>query len=203
MIFDRLLGRRRRNGTPRAIYDAIVAQARQPELYTDLGVPDTLEGRFEMVVLHTLLVLRRLRREEGLSSPLGEDLCAVMFSDFDHNLREIGVSDLSVGKKVRKLAEAFYGRGKALDDAFTAADTRAAMSALLARNLIVENAPVGNSFAHLADYIIATDRALDMMSMDELMAARLAFIQPSRRGGTLRPRSVSREQDAAQGTANG
>ncbi|WP_137389384.1 ubiquinol-cytochrome C chaperone family protein [Rhodoligotrophos defluvii] len=184
MIFDRLLGRRRRDGIPRAIYAAIVAQARQPGLYSALGVPDTLEGRFEMVVLHTILVLRRLRREQGPVSGLAEDICTVMFTDFDHNLREIGVGDLAVGKKVRKLAEAFYGRGKALDQALAASDQRAMVAAFLARNLAADGVQAGNRFADLANYVIALDEALDSASLDDLMNARLPVVDPAPQGET-------------------
>jgi len=174
MIFDRLFGQRRMR-VPREIYAAIVAQARQPGLYATLEVPDTVEGRFEMVVLHLVLVLRRIRREEGANSPLGEDLCAVLFSDLDHNLRELGVGDTVVGKKVRKLAEAFYGRGKAYDSAFEADDPEAAVAEVLARNVFTDSPASPRALAALAAYIVAADGDIGALSLKDVISARLAF----------------------------
>src|SRR4051812_22915736 len=85
-------------GTIEAIYGMIVAQAREPVFYRTLGVPDTVEGRFDMVLLHLWLVLRRLRESEGgvaLSQALFDHFCA----DMDANLRELGVGDLTVPKR--------------------------------------------------------------------------------------------------------
>lgn len=174
MIFDKLFGRRRM-GVPRRIYAAIVAQARQPGLYATLGVPDTVEGRFEMVALHSVLVLRRIRCEEGPTSPLGEDICAVLFSDMDHNLRELGVGDTKVGKKVRKLAEAFYGRGKAYDEAFEAEDPTSAVAEVLVRNVFVDDPVSEEQSTALAGYVVAADEAMKALSLDDVVAARLVF----------------------------
>jgi len=174
MIFDKLFGRRRL-GVPRRIYAAIVTQARQPDLYAELGVPDTVEGRFEMVVLHLVLLLRRIRCEEGPASPLGEDLCAIFFSDMDHNLREMGVGDTSVGKKVRKLAEAFYGRGKAYDEAFEANEPEGAIAEVLERNVFVDEKPGPGQLRALAAYVVASEKALDGLTMKDVIGARLQF----------------------------
>ena len=162
-------------GVPRRIYAAIVAQARQPDLYATLGVPDTVEGRFEMVVLHTVLVLRRIRREEGPSSPLGEDICAVLFSDMDHNLRELGVGDTKVGKKVRQLAEAFYGRGKAYDRAFDSGDPTVEVAEVLERNVFVDEPASAGQLATLAGYVVASDASIDALSMKDVIGARLRY----------------------------
>lgn len=172
MILNRLFGRHHRSRTPRALYETIVAQARQPEFYTHFHVPDTVEGRFELVVLHVVLALRRLRQDEGPSSALGEDLCAVMFSDFDHNLRELGVADLSVGKKVRKLAEAFYGRGKALDAALADEHPRVAATEVLARNIHFTD-KAGAS--ELADYVIRADHFLRSVGIAGILEGRIVF----------------------------
>ena len=97
-----------RNTNPaEALYGAIVAAARQPGFYRDWAVPDTVEGRFEMMVLHMYLVLERLKPEP---EPFRQTLTDLFFSDMDRSLREMGAGDLGVGKKVRKMAEAFFGR---------------------------------------------------------------------------------------------
>lgn len=205
MIFDKLFGRRKRDSVPRAIYASIVAQARQPALYEEHGVPDTLEGRFEMVVLHAVLVLRRIRAHEGADSELGEEVCAVMFSDFDHNLREIGIGDTSVGKKVRQLAEAFYGRGKALDAAFASDHPRGAVAEVLARNLFPDSDPAAKILAldGLAAYVIAADEALDSATLDDIIQARLPFPDPVSFGGeSLLPPDRNR-QGALNGAVDG
>lgn len=115
MMLRRLLGQRTRS--PENLYSAIVTAARQPRFYAEWGVPDTLDGRFDMIVLHQFLVLDRLRNEPG-QEDLSQALTDTFFDDMDRSLREMGVGDLSVGKKVRKMAEAYHGRlaayGKAL-----------------------------------------------------------------------------------------
>jgi cytochrome b pre-mRNA-processing protein 3 len=106
-------------GTIETIYGMIVAQAREPLFYARLGVPDTVNGRFDMVLLHLWMVLRRLRSSEGgaeLSQALFDHFCG----DMDDNLREMGVGDLTVPKRMRKFGEAFYGRAAAYDLALQA-----------------------------------------------------------------------------------
>jgi cytochrome b pre-mRNA-processing protein 3 len=104
--------------TIEGIYGMIVTQAREPLFYRDLGVPDTVNGRFDMLVLHLWMVLRRLKATEG-----GAALCQALFDrfceDMDANLREMGVGDLTVPKRMQAFGEAFYGRSAAYDLALT------------------------------------------------------------------------------------
>jgi cytochrome b pre-mRNA-processing protein 3 len=105
-------------GTIEAIYGMIVTQAREPLFYRDLGVPDTVNGRFDLLLLHLWLLLRRLKSVEagtGLSQALFDHFC----EDMDDNLREMGVGDLAVPKRMRAFGEAFYGRSAAYDMALT------------------------------------------------------------------------------------
>jgi cytochrome b pre-mRNA-processing protein 3 len=157
-----------------SLYGAIVAQARQPVFYAGLGVPDTVEGRFEMIVLHLVLVLRRLRR-----GPRGRDLTQGVFDafcrDLDHNLRELGVGDLSVPKKMKRFAEAFYGRQRAYEDALAAADP-ALLGVALGRNVFSGNDLPGVN--RLADYTRGTAAQLDALDGAALAAGRLAFSDP-------------------------
>ncbi len=116
------LGRARRERAGFELYGAAVAAARAPYYFETLGVPDTLDGRFDLVGLFAALVIRRLRQAE--TRPAGADLAQAvfdaMFADMDFNLRELGVGDLSVAKKMRAMWEAFHGRALAyqgpLDD---------------------------------------------------------------------------------------
>ena len=98
-----------------ALYAALVQKARDPKFYTDLAVPDTVDGRFDMVVIHAMLVMRRLRETPAEVHTTGQRLFDLMFTDMDRSLREMGVGDLSVGTHVRKMAKAFYGRAAAYE----------------------------------------------------------------------------------------
>ena len=115
MFLKRLFARK--NDTARDLYEAIVAAARRVVFYERLGVPDTVDGRFDMISLHLFLVLDRLKGQGPEVEDLRQRLTDGFFLDMDRSLREMGVGDLSVGKKVRKMAEAFYGRVKAYDAA--------------------------------------------------------------------------------------
>jgi cytochrome b pre-mRNA-processing protein 3 len=121
------------HGTIEAIYGMIVAQAREPLFYAGMGVPDTVNGRFDMVLLHLWMVLRRLRPAPGgaeLSQALFDHFCA----DMDGNLREMGVGDLTVPKRMHKFGEAFYGRSAAYDAALDAGG--AALAQALCKNIL-------------------------------------------------------------------
>jgi cytochrome b pre-mRNA-processing protein 3 len=117
MILQSLFGRK--PGPATRLYGAIVAAARQEKFYSDMGVPDTLDGRFDMIVVHMFLVLNRLR---GGNEKFRQELTDVFFADLDRTLREMGVGDLSVSKKIRPMAEAFAGRIQAYATAIEQGD---------------------------------------------------------------------------------
>ena len=114
-------------GTIETIYGMIVTQAREPLFYRDLGVPDTVNGRFDLLLMHLWLVLRRFKSVEA-----GSDLSQALFDhfciDMDDNLREMGVGDLTVPKRMQAFGEAFYGRTAAYDLALTDSDEALAQS---------------------------------------------------------------------------
>jgi cytochrome b pre-mRNA-processing protein 3 len=119
--FHFLKSRTPSRGTIEVIYGMIVAQAREPVFYQAPGVPDTVNGRFDMVVLHLWMVLRRIKQagdHAGLAQPLFDRFC----SDMDHNLRELGTGDLAVPRRMREFGEAFYGRSAAYDLALAAGE---------------------------------------------------------------------------------
>jgi cytochrome b pre-mRNA-processing protein 3 len=99
------------------LYGTIVAQARSPIFYSGYGVPDTVSGRFDMIVLHMVLFLRRLKRESETVQVLGQEVFNLFCRDMDDNFREMGVGDLAVPKQMRKVGEAFYGRAQAYEEA--------------------------------------------------------------------------------------
>ena len=156
------------------LYDAIVAQARQPEFYATGGVPDSVDGRFEMITLHTYLVLRRLRAAGETGEPLAQALVDVLFSDMDASLREMGAGDLGVGKRVKQMATAFYGRVAAYETAEKAGD----MPQALARNLFGTAAPRREQLGAMTRYVDTAGSALSGQPLADIEAAKLAFPAP-------------------------
>ena len=116
------------------LYGAIVAQSRHAAFYIGYGVPDTIDGRFDLIVLHMVLLLARLDRGGPSARDLGQSLFDRFCRDLDANLREMGVGDLAVPKRMRRFAEAFYGRQAAYLVALDAPDGRELEKAL-ARNI--------------------------------------------------------------------
>lgn len=172
-----LLGLLRRKPHERAgfeLYGAAVAAARQPELFDALGVPDTLDGRFDLVALHTALLIRRIRRDpDPRAKDLAQAVFDAMFADMDVNLREMGVGDLAVGKRVKRMWEAFHGRAQAYEAALDAGD-EAALTVALARNVWRGAAPAGAA-ERLARRALATDVALAAQPFVDLVAGRAEF----------------------------
>jgi cytochrome b pre-mRNA-processing protein 3 len=154
-------------GTIETIYGMIVTQAREPLFYRDLGVPDTVNGRFDLLLLHLWMVLRRLKGTEG-----GTELAQALFDrfceDMDANLREMGVGDLAVPKRMQAFGEAFYGRAAAYDLALT--DSADALAQALSRNILSGGATEdAERLAAYAENAIAALSGLDDATL--LMAA--------------------------------
>lgn len=163
------------NRTIASFYGAIVAQARLPIFYLEFGVPDTVQGRFDLIVLHLILLLRRLAKAAGSAPNLGQLLFDQFCRDLDDNLREMGVGDLAVPKRMRSFGEAFYGRQAAYLAALDAADERDFENAL-ARNILAE-AATGKA-AGLARYARAVIGELDAQQEDALLRGEVAFPRP-------------------------
>jgi cytochrome b pre-mRNA-processing protein 3 len=151
-----------------------VAQARRPWLYARLGVPDTIDGRFDMIVLHAFLIFARLRHEGPKARDLAQLVFDEMFQDMDHSLREMGVGDLSVGKRVRRMAEIFYGRADAYRKALSAPEEERveALKAALERNVFAGGP--GEAWA-LARYAMAEHEELSLKPLSAIMAGEWAF----------------------------
>jgi cytochrome b pre-mRNA-processing protein 3 len=157
------------------LYGAIVAQARRPEFYRDYGVPDTVNGRFEMLVLHAVLLLGRLAAEEGDGRRLGQDLFDHFCGDMDANLREMGVGDSAVPRKMKAIGEAFYGRKMAYEAALAATGLEP-LAAALNRN--VYGGECGDGATRLAAYMRASARALAVVDGDALRQGSVEFVDP-------------------------
>jgi cytochrome b pre-mRNA-processing protein 3 len=161
-------------GTIEVIYGMIVAQAREPLFYRDLGVPDTVNGRFDLLVLHLWIVLRRLR-----SAPDGAKLCQTLFdhfcSDMDGNLRELGVGDLTVPKRMQAFGEAFYGRSAAYDEALATGAEPLAQA--LCKNIL--NGEGIERARRLAGYVAETIARLDGLDEAALRNGSWQFPLPT------------------------
>ena len=158
-------------------YHRVVAQARRAEFFVAGGVPDTLDGRFELISLHAFLYLHRLKCEQPRAAPLGQRFFDAMFADFDRSLREIGTGDLSVGREIKRMAEAFYGRIAAYERGLAADDS--VLQPALARNLFgtVPATPAAQ-LEGMADYVRREAARLSRQEAAELLAGRVTFGDP-------------------------
>lgn len=155
------------------LYKQVADAAREPALYARLGVPDTLEGRFEALALHMILMLRGLRGKPQPADDLARELSEAFFRDLDASLREMGVGDTKVPKRMKTLASAFYGRASAYDPVLDRAD-EAELAATLGRNALGSDAPA----TALARYALAADRALKATPLDMVLRQGPPFPSP-------------------------
>jgi cytochrome b pre-mRNA-processing protein 3 len=139
-------------------------------LYERFGVPDTVEGRFESVTLHLILVLRRLRHLPSPADAVAQDLVDAFFRHLDGALRELAVGDLAVPKRMKKLAEAFNGRARAYDTALQRSDPDA-LARALGRNVLGRDEPA----AALADYVLASEAGLAGLDLATIVSAGPRF----------------------------
>nr|WP_205789768.1 ubiquinol-cytochrome C chaperone family protein [Microvirga makkahensis] len=155
------------------LYARIADASRRPGLYAALGIPDSLEGRFESLSLHMVLSLRTLRELPPPADEVAKDLTDAFFRDMDASLREMGVGDTVVPKRMKKVAAAFYGRAQAYDPALTSADV-AELAEALGRNALGSDAPA----MMLARYALAADKGLKGVTLDVLLESGPAFPAP-------------------------
>jgi cytochrome b pre-mRNA-processing protein 3 len=160
------------------IYLEIVKKARQTAFYLDFSVPDTVEGRFEMILLHLALVFHRLRDEDDAAKKTAQKVVDAFFSDMDRSLREMGIGDISVPKKMKKLGQAYNGRSMAYYKAIDSDDAGAFAAAVL-RNVMALDPGAETSEQHLgaetiAAYALATVTLLKQSAVAEIMAGKIA-----------------------------
>ena len=160
-----------------ALYGAIVAQARAPVFYRGYGVPDTVTGRLEMIIIHAFLFSRRARNRTESMRRLGQCVFDRFCDDMDANLREMGVGDLAVPKHMQRIGEAFYGRASAYDAAL-ATPQNDALAQALTRNVFAEGLHYPESAQRLAAYIEAADLQLARQEDKDLVQGRISFPNP-------------------------
>ncbi len=173
MSLRSLFRRTTRSAAVKDAYAVVVQQARASRLFGELEVPDTVDGRFEMLALHAFLVLRRLKGGSEETSDFGQELFDVMFEDMDVSLREMGAGDVGIGKRVKAMVQAFYGRVAAYEAGL--ANGSHALGEALRRNVYRGVEPGDASVRALAGYIALQDRHLSTVALDDIVAGRYAF----------------------------
>lgn len=168
---------RRRAAGPRpedGLWAVLVAQARAPVFYRDLAVADTPLGRFEMIALHAVLLFRRLKDEGEGGRALAQAVHDLLFADLDIALREIGVGDMGIGKRVKTFARNLYGRIAAYDAGLAGGDE--ALAAALQRNLFAGDTAVpAATVAAMAAYVRAVAVRLAGQEGAVLLAGQVDF----------------------------
>ncbi len=177
-MFGNYLQRRRKarhlENAAAKLYLSTVNQAREIAFYRDIGVPDTLDGRFEMIAVHAYLIMRRLKNLGDEGNNLSQALFDAMFKDMDRNLRELGVSDMSMGKRMKKMMQGFYGRVAAYDTGMDAPDNLQ-MKAAIRRNLYGTIEPEAGWIEVMLRYIQKLAEILEISDYKAFEAAQLKF----------------------------
>lgn len=171
-MFQSMVRRKERRRAVHATYGRIVERARDPIFHLDWHVPDTLDGRFELLALHVFLVLNRLKREEDAAPAFAQRLFDMMFADLDRALREMGASDLGVGRRVKEMASAFYGRVAAYDGGL---GDKVSLPVGLRRNLFGTVSPGEAEIAVAVDYVTRQVAALAAQPIGDLLAGQIRF----------------------------
>jgi cytochrome b pre-mRNA-processing protein 3 len=179
-----LFRRNRQPDTISSLYGMIVAQARTPVFYREYGVPDTIAGRFDLLLMHLALVVERLMREEPAKA-FGQALFDRFCTDMDDNLREMGIGDLSVPKHMKRVGEAFYGRAQAYQTALAAGDS--GLVETLIRNVYGGVAPAPGAAERLAAYMRRVAEVLERHPVPELTAGRIVLPNPDAVPAALEP----------------
>lgn len=172
------------NTTPPSVddtYVALVARARNPFFYTQMQVPDTLDGRFEMIVLHLFLLQHRLLQETNntAATEFARQLSEAFFDDMDRSVRELGVADTGVSKRIKRMGKAYHG---ALQSYAAGLNDPVALRAALARNLYgtIEKGDVVVLDA-MAEFIHAELASLAAVPVDTLLSGAYAWGEPAAR----------------------
>jgi cytochrome b pre-mRNA-processing protein 3 len=174
MRLNQLFSPRPAKATGKRLYVAAAAQARQADFYARMGAADSVEGRFELYTLHVVLLLRRLKGQGPAAMEVSQAVFDAYVRSLDDALREMGVGDLSVGKKMRRLGEAFYGRVKNYDEAMDALPDRTLLRAMLTRTVLMGNEALADPFV---DYAAAAADALARQPLDALLQGEPAWPQ--------------------------
>ena len=180
-LIDRVLsGPDRREVIAQRLYATLAAQARRPDFFTTCGVPDTIDGRFEMVAIHAFLLFRRLKGQGEKAGAVAQSVYDVMFGDFDVSVREMGAQDLGVGRRIKFMTEAMNGRFQAYEAGLAQGPVELELA--LKRNLYGTVEPVDECLKRMMAYVKRADAELAALPIDQLMRGVLHFpaLEPDR-----------------------
>ncbi len=172
-MFRKLFGRKSDSDAVHDLYVCIINQARKKDFYEKLSVPDSLDGRFDMITLHMFLILRRLKVENKVTAEFSQSLFDLMFSDMDLSLREMGVGDVGVGKRVKAMVQGFYGRISAYEESF--GEKPEVLKTALERNLYgtVEVDPL--ILTQMQEYVVKQDTHLATQEVSMITSGKADF----------------------------
>ena len=159
-----------------SLYCSLVRQARQPFFHEEWDVPDTPDGRYDMIMIHAFLLLHRLKNDRKDTKEISQAVFDLMFADMDKNLREMGGGDVGIGHRVKDMAKAFYGRIAAYEDGLTRNDNglEDAIKRNVYRNSSVERAKIEG----LSNYIRNEVSILNAQPTSAFLNGKLIFSNP-------------------------
>ncbi|MBD25422.1 MAG: hypothetical protein CMG46_10525 [Candidatus Marinimicrobia bacterium] len=174
MVFNHIFHRTDPIMTPvEVVYDSLIKKSRETIFYRDYGVPDTIDGRFDMIIIHAMLVFRRLRSRGEQAEIMSQNIFDLMFQDMDRSLREMGVGDLSVSKQIKKMAKAFYGRASMYEEGLDGSNHTLA-EALIAN--VYRSSPVEeNEIKAFTEYLRGIDAYLKKQSVEHILMGHIDF----------------------------
>ena len=179
-MFKKFLGYFRDKTPAYALYSKLVEAARHPSFYEDYGVDDSVDGRFDMILLHMFLVINRLDKAEAPIGYLSRDIQEAMVADMDRSLREMGVGDMMVGKQVKFMGKAWFGRQEGYLAALNGDRMAANLQEALHRNVYRGAGGVkATASAALKDYTLAAIKVLDSSEDDAILKATFGFADPT------------------------
>jgi cytochrome b pre-mRNA-processing protein 3 len=174
-MLARLLRKKSIKTAARSLYDQLSAAARDPNLYGSGRVADTPDGRFELLALHSAVFFDRLAKRGEQADETSQEVFDILFSAMDHALRELGVGDISVGKRIRKLAESFYGRLAVYHDCIKAEDNQIEVLTAAIATHVLESTDQAEPFAKvLAQRIMTWQERLVLQSDADLLSGKMS-----------------------------
>lgn len=172
-MFARFFTSFRRKKQAYELYGKLVSQARNPVFYEKLGVEDSIDGRFDLILLHMFLADRRLETEGDKAKAVRRQLQEAMIADMDRSLRELGVGDMSVGKEVKKMGAAWFGRLKAYTAALSEDAPKQALASVIAKNVYRDEESAKGEF--LAVYTLEAMQKLASYKIHDVLECRFDF----------------------------
>lgn len=172
LLFGWLKKKDRKHASAVDLYTAMVTQARQPEFYSKLGVADTKEGRFDLILVHAFILFRRLKAEDG-DKDLAQEVFDVMFADLDQNMREMGIGDVGILKRIRKMSDSYHGRIVAYEEGMQSG--AAELAAALDRNLYADTDVRDEQLMAVVGYVHDALTLLEQQTLSEIQNGKVRF----------------------------